>query len=259
MKNLVISISLIILSMSATAQETNEYKAKTFVQGKDTLQYRILMPVKFNPDIEYPVVLVLHGSGERGNDNQAQLTHGSKLFLDSTIREKFPAIIVFPQCPADSYWSNVHILAVNGKRTFRFQKGGKPTSAMKLLMGLVNEIEDQPYVDDDRLYVGGLSMGGMGTLEILRRMKGEFAAAFPICGGDNPKNVKKYKDVPLWVFHGDKDDVVTPEHSQIIVNALKAEGVDVKFSLYPEANHNSWDQAFAEPELLPWLFSHRKE
>jgi predicted peptidase len=259
MKNLYISISLIVLCLSATAQETNEYKAETFIQGNDTLLYRILMPVNFNPEIEYPVVFVLHGSGERGNDNQAQLTHGSKLFLDSNIREKYPAIIIFPQCPANSYWSNVNIPTVNGKRTFLFQKGGKPTLPMKLLMGLVDKFEDQPYVDDDRLYVGGLSMGGMGTFEILRRMKGNFAAAFPICGGDNPKNVKKYKDVPLWIFHGAKDDVVPPENSQIIVDALKAKGADVKFSLYPEANHNSWDQAFAEPQLLPWLYSHRKD
>lgn len=259
MKTLFISISLIILALSSTAQNTDEYKAETFIQGKDTLQYRILMPVNFNPEMEYPVVFVLHGSGERGNDNQAQLTHGSKLFLDSAVREKFPAIIVFPQCPANTYWSNVDIPTVNGKRTFRFLKGGKPTVAMKLLIGLVEDFDDRPYTDDDRLYVGGLSMGGMGTLEILRRMKGEFAAAFPICGGDNPENVKKYKRVPLWLFHGAKDDIVPPENSQIIVDALKAKGADVKFSLYPEANHNSWDRAFAEPQLLPWLFSHRKD
>ncbi|HUH34053.1 MAG TPA: prolyl oligopeptidase family serine peptidase, partial [Daejeonella sp.] len=182
-----------------------------------------------------------------------------KLFTDTTVREKFPAIIVFPQCPADNYWSNVKFPMVNGKRTFEFAKGGKPTVAMKLLMGLVDELEDKPYTDDNRLYVGGLSMGGMGTFELLRRMKGQFAAAFAICGGDNLKNTNKYKKVPLWIFHGAKDDVVPPENSQTIVNALKAKGADVKFTLYPDANHNSWDQAFAEPQLLPWLFSHKKD
>lgn len=253
-----IFILLIIPAFSACAQPLDEYKAETFIKGNDTLLYRVLMPVNFNPEMEYPVVFVLHGSGERGNDNLAQLTHGSQPFLDSIVREKFPAIIVFPQCPTNSYWSNVDIATVNGKRTFRFVKGGKPTSAMRSLMRLVEDFEDRPYTDDDRLYVGGLSMGGMGTFEILRRMKGEFAAAFPICGGDNPKNVKKYKNIPLWIFHGAKDDIVPSEHSQIVADALKNQGSDVKFTLYPEANHNSWDQAFAEPQLLPWLFSHVK-
>ena len=258
MRNSFIFIFLIISAFSACAQTLDEYKAETYIQGKDTLLYRVLMPVNFNPEMEYPVVFVLHGSGERGNDNQAQLTYGSKLFLDSAVRKKFPAIIVFPQCPTNSYWSNVDISSVNGKRTFRFVKGGKPTSAMRSLMGLVENFEDKTYTDDDRFYVGGLSMGGMGTFEILRRMKGEFAAAFPICGGDNLNNVNKYKNIPLWVFHGAKDDIVPPEHSQLIVDALKTKSADVKLTLYPEANHNSWDQAFAEPQLLPWLFSHRR-
>lgn len=259
MKKSFIFILLSILTLSATAQNADEYKAETFIRGSDTLLYRILMPKDFNPEKEYPVLFFLHGAGERGNDNQAQLTHGGKLFLGDDAREKFPAIIVFPQCPAGSYWSNVEFPMVNGKRTFKFAKGGKPTVPMKLLIGLVDELEDKPYVDDDRLYVGGLSMGGMGTFEILRRMRGEFAAAFAICGGDNPVNAKKYKRIPLWVFHGAKDDVVPLENSKIVVDALKAKGADVKFTLYPEANHNSWDAAFAEPELLSWLFSHEKK
>jgi predicted peptidase len=258
MKKLFLTVFIVFLCSSLMAQKQDRFEARTFVQGADTLLYRILMPEAFDPQKEYPVLFFLHGSGERGNDNQAQLTHGSKLFLDSNNRQKFPAIVVFPQCPANNYWSNVEFPMVDGKRTFKFATDGKPTLPMKLLTGLVKELKGQTYTDNDRFYVGGLSMGGMGTFEILRRMRGDFAAALAICGGDNPANVKKYKRTPLWIFHGAKDDVVPPEYSKVVVDALKRKGADVKFTLYPDANHNSWDNTFAEPELLPWLFSHKK-
>ncbi|WP_026896857.1 carboxylesterase family protein [Daejeonella oryzae] len=253
-----ILIIFLLLSSIVQAQNSNQFLERQLVSGNDTLPYRILMPQNFDENKKYPVLFVLHGAGERGNDNQAQLTHGSKLFLKEDVREKFPAIIIFPQCPKDSYWSNVEVESVNGKREFMFQKRGKPTIAMKLVMSLVKEMKSKSYTDKERIYVGGLSMGGMGTFEVLRRLRNNFAAAFSICGGDNIENVKKYKKVPLWIFHGGKDDVVPPENSERVVSALKSLGAPVKYSLYPEANHNSWDQAFAEPDLLPWLFSHTK-
>ncbi len=251
---------LIISGASIYAQDLTEYTTKTFIKSGDTLQYRMLMPQDFNPAKKYPVLVFLHGAGERGDDNQAQLTHGSKLFLQDDVRKNYPAIAVFPQCPRDTYWSNVEIETDNNKRTFNFQKGGKPTPAMKLVMGLVNELRSEPFANRDQFYLAGLSMGGMGTFELLSRKPKIFAAAIPICGGGDTESVKKYaKRVDLWVFHGAKDDVVTPENSDRMVTALKEAGANVKYTLYPEANHNSWDNAFAEPDLLSWLFSNKKE
>ena len=258
MKKTAFILLMITSVISTKAQDTNLYKPEKFIRGTDTLLYRILMPENFDKTKTYPVLLFLHGAGERGNDNQAQLIHGGKLFLRPEVRANYPAIVIFPQCPEDSYWSNVKSSILNGKRNFEFEKGGKPTLAMKMVMSLMEQVKDLPYTDNKRIYAGGLSMGGMGTFEILRRMRGEFAAAFAVCGGDNPENVRKYKNIPLWIFHGAKDDVVPPENSQIIADALKAKKADVKFTMYPEANHNSWDQAFAEPELLSWLFSHKR-
>lgn len=241
------------------AQDLDKYEKGSFIKGKDSINYRVLLPENFDATKKYPILFFLHGAGERGSDNQKQLTHGAKLFLKDEVRKQFPAIIVFPQCSTDSYWANVNIVPdAKGKRTFIFQEKGKPSKAMHALLGLVDNFLQKTYVDKRQVYLGGLSMGGMGTYELLRRKPRTFAAAFSICGGDNVANVQKYKKVPLWIFHGEKDDVVPVTFSTTIADQLKVLGKPAKLTLYPEANHNSWDSAFAEPELLPWLFSNKK-
>jgi predicted peptidase len=240
------------------AQDFKKFDKGSFIDGKDSISYRILFPENFDPKQKYPVLFFLHGSGERGSDNEKQLVNGGKLFLRADIRKQFPAIVIFPQCAESSFWSNVNMEKdTAGKTVFDFPKGGKPTLAMKALLGMVKNILEKPYADHEQIYVGGLSMGGMGTYELLRRKPNTFAAAFAICGGDNVANVNKYKKVPLWIFHGGKDDVVPPVLSTTVANQLKIIGKEVKITLYPDDNHNSWDSAFAEPQLLPWLFSHR--
>lgn len=250
------------LAFPAFAQtpDLSKFDRGSFINKKDTLHYRILFPQNFDPTKKYPLLLMLHGAGERGNNNEAQLVYGPKLFLNDTIRAKYPAIVIFPQCPANSFWSNVKIgKDAAGKITWTFIEGGEPTVAMKDLLGLISQFLDKPFVDKHRLYVGGLSMGGMGTLELLRRKPDLFAAAFSICGGDNTANAKIYaKKVPLWIFHGEKDSVVPFDHSQVMVNAIKAAGGNPKFTPYPNDDHNSWNDAFAEPDLIPWLFAHKK-
>jgi len=259
MKLLPITVLFFILfSNFAQAQDLTKYEKKIFIKGKDTIPYRILYPENFDQTKKYPVLFFLHGRGESGNDNEKQLSHGAKLFLAPDFRKNHPAIVVFPQCSTDSYWANVIIKTVDGKRTFNFRKGGKPTKAMRAATALVDEITAANFTDQKRVYLAGLSMGGMGTYELLRRKPKTFAAAFAICGGDHVANVKRYKKVPLWIFHGEKDDVVPFSHSLTVVNQLKVLGYTPKFTLYPEANHNSWDSAFAEPQLLPWLFSNYK-
>ena len=247
------------VSMMAYTQDFSAFQSEKLIHRGDTLPYRILYPDNYDPAGSYPVLFFLHGAGERGNDNEKQLVHGARLFLEDSIRNAFPAIVVFPQCPADSYWSNVDIQShAEGKREFYFRTKGKPSTGMALFLRLVKHIEKHEAMDKHRVYVGGLSMGGMGTYEALRRKPKVFAAAIAICGGDNTANVKKYAHVPLWIFHGEQDNVVPPTHSHAIVAELKRIGATPKYTFYPAANHNSWDNAFAEPELLPWLFSHTK-
>ncbi|MFA6275722.1 MAG: prolyl oligopeptidase family serine peptidase [Pedobacter sp.] len=258
MKKTILFILFCLTISSTFAQDLSKYKNENFIQGTDTLKYRILYPENFDATKKYPVVLFLHGRGESGNDNEKQLTHGAKLFLTDEFRKTNPAIVIFPQCAEESYWSNVEIEEVSGKRFFTFQKGGEPKKSMSLLLKFTDEFFKNPIVDKTRIYVGGLSMGGMGTFEILRRKPHTFAAAFAICGGDNPVNAQKYKNVPLWIFHGGLDDVVNPQLSYNVYRELKKLGHEPKYTIYLKANHNSWDSAFAEPQLTPWLFSNHK-
>ena len=254
-----IMLTLLITAAQLHAQDLSNYNKGTYVKGNDSIHYQVLLPENFDESQKYPLLIFLHGSGERGSDNEKQLTHGGKLFLDSALRRKFPAIVVFPQCPENDRWTAVErIPGEKGKNAFAFKKGGKPTATMQALVKMTDDFLKRPFVDRKQVYVGGLSMGGMGTYELLRRKPKTFAAAFAICGGDNLANVKRYKHVPLWIFHGGKDDVVSPELSKEIADHLKVIGKEVKFTLYADDNHNSWDSAFAEPQLLPWLFSHKK-
>ncbi len=254
-----LSIVLLMAATNLQAQRIDTFQKKWLVQGPDTLPYRLLLPKGYEASKKYPLILFLHGAGERGRDNEAQLTHGSSLFLSDTLRQAFPAIVVVPQCPQNSFWSNVQTTRDSaGGRTFNFQEGGAPTRAMAMVENLLEELQRQYKLKEEQLYVMGLSMGGMGTFEIVRRHPDLFAAAVPICGGGHPATAGALKSTEWWVFHGDADNVVPVQLSQIMVDALKAQAASVKFTVYPGVGHNSWDNAFAEPQLLPWLFAQRR-
>lgn len=242
--------------MFASAQN---FEARLFERGGDTLPYRLLLPDNYEPGKKYPLILFMHGSGERGNDNQRQLIHGSKLFLNDTLRKKFPAIVILPQCAANSRWA---VMETPGGGTFnwanvQFPVDAPPTEPSALLHQLMDSLIASGGVDTKRVYVGGLSMGGMGTFDMLARYPQRFAAAFPICGAGNETVTGRYaKSTALWIFHGGADAVVPPSSSRAIYSNLKKEGADVQYTEYPGVGHNSWDKAFAEPGLFPWLFSH---
>jgi len=259
MKRIILFL-LIIAGSNCYAQtpDLSLYKKQLYISKKDTLPYRILLPVNYNKLQKYPLVIFLHGSGERGNDNEAQLAHAGNLFLEDSVRKNYPAIVVFPQCPENSFWSNVKIDTENNKRSFIFSVDGEPTIAMKLLIGLLAELKLNYTIDKQCIYVGGLSMGGMGTFELVRREPKTFAAAFSICGGADSSTASKINNTAWWIFHGLKDDVVDPKYSIEMNEALKNARAEVRINLYPNDNHNSWDDALSEKYLLPWLFSHHR-
>lgn len=259
MNKLIVTLLLGVLAFSLNAQDLSLYEKHSFSHEGDVLLYRALLPENYDETKSYPLILFLHGAGERGNDNEKQLVHGAKMFLNDEVRAGFPAILLFPQCPQDEYWANVHIDRSEDGLKLDFSKEMPPSRPMKLVQALMGEWLAKPQVDNSRIYVMGLSMGGMGTFEILSRNPEMFAAAVPICGGGNPDKAELYaQNTAIWIFHGAKDNVVAPHFSTTMLQALQNAGGQPAITIYPEANHNSWDPAFAEPELLPWLFAKQK-
>ncbi|CAN5455277.1 dienelactone hydrolase family protein [soil metagenome] len=272
MKVIIASIVLLsaLYSNNISAQEdstvsfrkdSSGYLKRVFTKGNVSMPYRLLLPRDYDSSKKYPMVLFLHGSGERGNDNEKQLTWGSQLFIQGSNRRRFPAIVVFPQCPENSYWSNVHIKKERKtkKELFEFQSGGEPTKAMDMLIGLQTRLMNELSVDTSKIYVMGLSMGGMGTYEIVRRMPGVFASAVPICGGADTTTAAAIHKTAFWIFHGANDDVVPVKYAEDMVRALQGfySAGDMQYTVYSGTGHNSWEKAFAEPELLRWLFTQR--
>src|SRR5690606_36401614 len=176
------------------------------------------------------------GAGERGSDNEKQLVHGAGLFLDSMNRAKFPAFVIFPQCPQNDFWANMKVRDDKADSLGRYgiRSTEEAGPALSLVEKMIDSIATAQQVDTQQIYLGGLSMGGMGTYELLWRKPHFFAAAFPICGAGDPDKVELYaKKFPIWVFHGAADNVVPVSNSRLMVNALKKAGARVQYTEYP--------------------------
>lgn len=251
---------LLLSGTFAMSQDLSQYQYKTFIREGDTLRYRLLLPANYNPRKSYPLIVFLHGAGERGYDNNAQLLHGGEMFLRDSIRKKYPAIVIFPQCPPDQTWAPMKVERdSSGKVKFDLSADLPPTKPMTLLFGLVDSLSHSKNVNTRKIYVGGLSLGGMGTFYMITRQPNIFAAAFPICGAGNSKEADRFaKTVPVWIFHGGDDKVVPVEASRAYDRELRALGAKVKYTEYPGVGHNSWDNVFVEPGLMSWLFSQTK-
>jgi predicted peptidase len=197
-----------------------------------------------------PLVLFLHGAGERGDDNQAQTKHGVKAFLGRM--SKNPHVLVAPQCPKSQKWNDVDWHAATHATPER------PSEPMGKVMELLDVLLKELPVDPKRVYVTGLSMGGYGTWDLLVRRPELFAAGAPVCGGGDEAKAGGIAKIPQWIFHGDKDGVVKPIRSRNMVEALKKAGGDPKYSEYPGVGHNAWDKAYADPAFFDWLFAQTK-
>ena len=258
MKTQLIVFLTLLYSGFTVAQES--FEPAVYHSEGDSLQYRIQYPLNYDETKKYPLILFMHGAGERGSNNTSQLTHGAKLFANTGNRNAFPAIVIFPQCPADSYWANVDVDRNSAPVGITFHPDKKPTPHLRMATELVNSFIKDGKVDTTRVYVAGLSMGGMGTYEIVQRNPSLFAAAIAICGAGSTESATKYAaSTPFWIIHGAKDDVVNPIYSIEMAHAMLKAGATPRVTIYEHANHNSWDPAFAEPDFLQWLFSHTQQ
>ena len=250
------------LTKSSYDPAMKPYLKRTLAYAPDkTLPYRILYPENYDRSKKYPLILFLHGAGERGSDNMRQLIHGSKMFLQPGVRSQYPAIVLFPQCPENSFWANTKMDRTKTPVSFEFDYEGQPNWPLDAVNRLVDSVMANEAVDPDRVYITGLSMGGMGTFETVHRWPNRFAAAMPICGGGNTAAYdKRVKDIAFHVYHGDKDAVVDVNLSRNMVqrlNDLKVKSVE--YTEYPGVNHNSWDNAFADPDFLGWMFRQQRK
>ncbi len=196
--------------------------------------YLLYLPedYKKDPEKKWPLMLFLHGAGERGSDLNKVKAHGPPKIVEG--KKDFPFIVVSPQCPENAWWEPFQLIA------------------------LLDEIQAAYRVDPDRVYLTGLSMGGFGTWDLATRYPDRFAAIAPICGGGNPVLARRIRDIPAWVFHGDKDPLVPIARSEEMVEALKRAGADIKFTRYEGVSHDSWTKSYENQELYTWFLSHKR-
>ncbi len=223
-----------------------------FVYGNKELAYRILYPQKFDKSKKYPIKLFLHGIGERGNDNESQLTYVDKVFLNKKNFKDYPSIVVFPQAPLTDNWSSF----IRDGNTLSFPENDPPTNSLNLVIKLMDSLTNESYADRKRIYLSGLSNGGMGSFELLKHRPNMFASAVIICGGGNPVWAKEFaKSTPVWIAHGSNDQVVKPDFSLKMVEAIINEGGSPKVTFFENVYHNSWDYVFSDAEYLKWMYS----
>jgi predicted peptidase len=250
----VIVLLAIVLGFFIITQAARvDFEARVFEPSAgNVLPYRIHVPNISDKNRKYPLVVFFHGSGERGEDNYAQLLLGVNDILKFTRKHNDPAIIIAPQVPTNQQWvdkpwfTDVHIMPE------------QPSQSMALTMELITRLISSYPVDTKRIYVTGLSMGGFGTWDILQRNPQIFAAAVPVCGGGDINYAETIKDIPVWAFHGDSDEVVKPKLTRNLIFALQAIGGKPKYTEYKGVGHNSWTQTYADENVLSWLFGQKK-
>ena len=240
-------------SLTSHAQ-TNRFNYAKYTNGKgDTLQYRLLTP-DYDTLRSYPLVIFLHGSGERGTDNEAQLKWGVLNFASDQMMMAHPAFVLAPQCPPNKTWEN-STRNRTAKEIHQLPDESKP---MELLMALIHQLIQQNRIDTNRIYITGLSMGGFGTFDAIERYPQLFAAAVPVCGGGDITKASTIAQIPLWIFHGAEDAAVDPAYSISMAAALIKAGAHPGLTVYPETGHFSWLGAYSDLLMYEWLFRQRR-
>jgi predicted peptidase len=226
-----ILVAAMLFSSNANADPGSQTAQKLDAQRQIQMDYLLYLPDDYESKESWPLMLFLHGAGERGNDLELVKKHGPPKL--AAAGKSFPFIIVSPQCPQDLSWEPVE------------------------LSTLLDSIAEKYKVDENRVYVTGLSMGGFGTWRLAAYSPERFAAIAPICGGGEPFWAKSYRNLPTWVFHGALDSVVPLHRSEEMVAAMKKANVPPKFTVYPDANHDSWTQTYDNPLLYEWMLSQK--
>lgn len=215
------------------------FVAREFRGAADVLPYRLYIPESYDAARAYPLIVYLHGAAGVGRDNVAQISGGNRLgshlWTSPEVQARQPSFVLAPQS---------------------VDKGWQPRAP--LVIDLIGALGREFNLDRTRYYVTGQSMGGYGTWDLILRWPDLFAAAMPLCGGGRPGEVGAIRDLPIWVFHGARDQTVPVEQSRQMVDALRQVKSEVKYTEYPDVGHDVWTRAYREPELVAWLFAQRR-
>jgi predicted esterase len=231
--------------------EPNMYKDGTGNQ----LPYRFMRPENPQKGEKYPLVVFLHGSGERGSDNHAQMRNGLFALSEKNIREKYPCYVLAPQCPEGMRWENPE----RGKTRVVHDPGTASQPARMTLELIEKLLKDHPDIDRSRVYITGLSMGGFGTFDLLMRRPDLFAAGMPLCAGGDPDFAATIKNIPLWIFHGSLDETVSPRLSRAMYQKLKEQGAPVRMTEYSTLFHTIWQETYYNPAVWEWMFAQKRK
>jgi predicted peptidase len=253
------AILLAVLALEAGAV-TDQYQERTYTYAapdgtSHAIKYRLLSPEKIEPGKKYPLVLFLHGAGERGDDNKAQLKFFPEWMAAADMRAKYPCFILAPQCPNGSKWVE---LPWDSKVSQDMPK--EPSEPMRQAIGMMYEIIKTEPIDKHRIYLTGLSMGGYGTWDLAMRMPDRFAAIAPCCGGGDSSKAALLIHIPIFCYHGDIDHAVPVERSRLMIEAIKKAGGDPKYTELHGVDHNCWTAAYTDPKgVVPWMFDQVKK
>lgn len=243
----------------ASASCMQDSSAQGFVSGEVKVegiatQYRLLSPPKVEEGVRYPLILFLHGAGERGSDNELQLKHFPSKMLTPERRAAFPCYVLAPQCPEDGRWTTDDW----GSKSSR-PIPSQPTAPMAgAIASLIRVVGEHP-IDMDRIYLTGLSMGGYGTFELATRYPDWFAAAAPVCGGGDESSAARLVGLPLSIWHGDADSAVPVENSRQIVAKFEELGIAADYHELPGVGHDAWTTAYGAEGCLEWMFEQRRD
>ncbi|AKD53845.1 carboxylesterase family protein [Spirosoma radiotolerans] len=255
---LITLVLLLHVTGTSSAQPTpsdpdqHQFARLTYVTKGDTLRYRLSYPIDYDARKKYPLLLYLHGNGERGNDNQRPLLRLPAALTHTTGRQRYSCFILVPQCPKNQVWVDFPDFPKS------LHTSAEPTRPAQLTLSLMDELMHQLAIDTDRVYITGYSSGGEGAFDLLTRRPSLFTAAIPVCSVSDTSRARSIYRIPMWLFHGSADSVNRAEYSRLMVGALRRQGGSPIYTEYPEAGHNIVQQAYAEVGLFEWLFRQQK-
>jgi len=239
----------------AALEHFREMTVSTDVLGPERgdVRYRLMSPAGGGADEKFPLVVYLHGAGERGDDNRKQLLYLPDVLAREENRRRYACFALAPQCPSGMKWVDVDWSAA------KTSPQGPPSAAMKAVLAMLDDVLHAWPIDASRIYLTGLSMGGYGTWDLAVRRPAQFAAIAPLCGGGDETKAAALKDLPIWAVHGEKDAAVPVARSRDMITAVRQAGGEPKYSELPGVGHNCWSQAY-DPAfgLLDWLFAARR-